>query len=359
MLAVWTHRPWLRSVSDHARSDPRLGGLLIANDVEGVDVDEADVVLVDATRPGVTPDEVARLREASVAVVVFADPDGLQSADGLAADVTLPWDAEGETTAAVIRRVTGGVVQSGRDERDPESGTLLAVTGKTSTELALGLAAGLGRRRRTKVALIDADTYRPRLAQRLDTRAWATAVDLLSVDGLLRMGETSPEFTACRFGFDLVAGLADPDRWAEVSALGVVRVLAAARRSYDVVVTRVEDRIEPGERFAPNRRVLALADEIVVGMAPTPIGAAEVVRWAATLRDMTDSPLHLVVARWVGTRSEAKTLAAEVARNVALASVTVVPSDRRTVRAVWNATLPRGPAAAAVDRLAWDLRRRL
>ena len=81
------------------------------------------------------------------------------------------------------------------------TGVLIAVTGEGSREMAVGMSAALGRKRRNRpVALIDADMAAPYLGQRLAARESPSGVvDLLSVVKRLREGENTPAFGTTRF----------------------------------------------------------------------------------------------------------------------------------------------------------------
>jgi len=108
-------------------------------------------------------------------------------------------------------------------------------------------------------------------------------------------------------------------------------------------------------RHAIARAALLAADEIVAVGIATPVGVIALLRHLGEVRALVPARarLHVVVNRAPKGAFRRGEVVEEVGRSFDIASVTVVPHDRRVERAAWDgATVARGPFTRAVATLA-------
>ncbi len=110
-------------------------------------------------------------------------------------------------------------------------------------------------------------------------------------------------------------------------------------------------------RFAVTRTMLTVADAIVGVLAPTPVGVARFLEWAADARTMSPAtPLHAVVDRAPSSRFKRSELAEELRRSIRLDTLRFFPVDPRVDDAAWSGALvSAGPFTRAVGQLAAEL----
>ncbi|HEY2665497.1 MAG TPA: hypothetical protein VGK51_01520 [Actinomycetota bacterium] len=228
-----------------------------------------------------------------------------------------------------------------------------------ASEVAVELARA-GRRRGETSLLVDADEVVPSLAQRLGLPPIPnirTAIDAVFHGGGRLHDALLPVAAG---GFELLAGLANPGDWPQVRPQEAAEVVAELRGLRDHVVVNVgahtEDlaRVGAADRYGVTREVLAAADVVVgVGMA-TPVGVARLVAWIADVVVLAPGrPVHLVVNRAPASRFVRGEVEAELLRNYAPASLTVVPLDPAVEKAAWRGELvAHGPFTRAVEGLA-------
>jgi MinD-like ATPase involved in chromosome partitioning or flagellar assembly len=228
-----------------------------------------------------------------------------------------------------------------------------------ASEVAIELARA-GRRRGETSLLVDADEVAPSLAQRLGLPPIPnirTAIDAL-FHGAGRLHDALLPVAAG--GFELLAGLANPADWTQVRPEEAAEVVAELRGLRDHVIVNVgahtEDlaRFGAADRYGVTREVLGAADVVVgVGMA-TPVGVARLVAWIADVVVLAPGrPVHLVVNKAPASRFVRGEVEAELLRNYAPASLTVVPLDPAVEKAAWRGELvAHGPFTRAVEGLA-------
>ncbi len=262
------------------------------------------------------------------------------------------WSPAGSTPAADA--LHGG---SDHDDRsagpeEPDRARVIAVWGPTGapgrTTLATALSAELAGRG-CDVLLVDADTYGGSIAQTLGLldeapgiAAACRAADhgTLDVPALARLAPTvTPRLR-------VLTGLPKAERWPEVRAAALERVIELSRELVSVVVVDCGFCLEDDEELsydtaAPRRNEatltsLASADVVVAVSGADPIALQRFVRGLQELGSVPSPPPVAVVNRVrgaaVGSKPEAR-IAESLLRFAGLESVRFVPDDPATVDA--------------------------
>lgn len=334
-----------RLVSNLQRNGTRVIGVYDASDPAGtgkqrlleLGVDEA---LADTTPPVEFVEAVARI--AGPMTVDAPELEGLF--DAIVSEPAGPVDHD-----AIPRRANRGFVIA----------VAAATGGAGATEVAIELATEL-RTRNQAVALVDADEQAPSVAQRLGLGLHPnirTAVDAVHhATGRLQSTLNNMQIA----GIEVLSGLPNPRDWFELRSGEVVEVLAELARNHPYVVAnvgpRIEDLPESGgpARFAVTRATLSLADLVILVGSTTPVGVTRVVDWLADGRSLiTGKPLHIALNQHPGSAFVATEIENELRRTVSPQSITVLPFDKRVVRASWEGDfVANGPFTKAVGRLA-------
>ena len=235
------------------------------------------------------PGEAARARATRIGVDALAGVDRLD----LVADLV-----ETEDDAADGVRDSVADTDAGPAPPTRASGSVFAVWGPAGapgrTTAATGLAATLARRGE-RTTLVDADPYGGAVAQHLgilDEVSGLLSASRFSADGVLedRFGAVQRSIGD---RFTVVTGLPRADRWREVRAGVVERLLDVARRHGQVVVDTgfsLEDEPIGDLVAAPSRNQLTLsavdlADEVVVVGGADPVGLSRLARALVELRE--------------------------------------------------------------------------
>ena len=213
------------------------------------------------------------------------------------------------------------------------------------TTLATTLAAELAARE-ASVLLVDADTYGGCVAQALgllDEAPGVAAACRAADQGLLdlpALARTAPEVVP---GLRVLTGLPKAERWPEVRAGALERVLDLARSLVDVVVVDCGFCLEDDEELsydtsAPRRNeatltTLAVSDLVVAVGGADPVGLQRFVRGLQELGTVPSGEpvpvVNRVRAAAVGSRPQAR-IADSLARFAGLATVRFVPDDPET-----------------------------
>jgi hypothetical protein len=146
--------------------------------------------------------------------------------------------------------------------------------------------------------------------------------------------------------------------WPQVRPTEVLRLLERLAQPSRVIVN-VSGTLEDlpvsmaRPRHAVGRAALAGADEIVAVGAATPVGVARLLGWIGEVRLLSPrAPIHVVVNRAPKNAFRRGEIVDEIVRSFGVASVTIVPYDRRVEAAAWDGvTVPRGPFRRAVAKL--------
>jgi MinD-like ATPase involved in chromosome partitioning or flagellar assembly len=307
----------------------------------------------DGVRGGALPGEAAGGLSGRAA-------DGLsgQAADGPAgmppafeAEGWLPSDGSdrGRHRASLARRSgRGGPGEPVR--RGPERATVIAIWGPTGapgrTTVATTLAAELSSRG-ADVLLLDADTYGGSIAQALGLldeapgiAAACRAADQGTLD-LPSLSRLAPEVVP---GLRVLTGVPKAERWLEVRAAALERVLDLGRTLVDVVVADCGFCIEDDEELsydtlAPRRNeatltCLAASDTVVAVGGADPVALQRFVRALQELGTVPSGEpvpvVNRVRASAVGSHPEAR-IADSMMRFAGIDRLRFVPDDPDTV----------------------------
>ncbi|MGN6754245.1 MAG: AAA family ATPase [Intrasporangium sp.] len=229
---------------------------------------------------------------------------------------------------------------------EPVSGRVLAVWGPSGapgrTTIAVTLAAELASRGRP-VLLVDADTYGGCIAQvlgLLDEAPGIAAACRAAEHGafdLVSLARVAPEVTP---GLRVLTGLPRADRWPEIRAAALERVLAVSRSLAEYVVIDCGFCLEEDEELsydteAPRRNeatltALAACDEVLVVGGADPVALQRFVRGLqelGTVPSGTPRPVvNRVRASAVGADPRTR-IGASLERFAGLNSVHIVPDD--------------------------------
>ncbi|PFG20322.1 AAA family ATPase [Serinibacter salmoneus] len=248
----------------------------------------------DLTVEGAAP---VRPREAAVAL-----EGGAVSGVGAGGRVIVVWSAPGSpgrsTVAWNLAAECASLLSAQVAERPsvPERrGTATAPDPETAPDAAVGA-----------VALVDADTFAPSLAQAAALVEDSSAIAALcraAAQGVLDPSTIRRRRARLPEGVDLFSGLTRADRWREVGGESFGEVIEALRARYRVTVIDVAAGLEqPGlrgvDRWQATRAALGRADDIVVLVAADPIGVRRGVHALADLHE-TGAPgtRHVVVSK--------------------------------------------------------------
>lgn len=274
-------------------------------------------------------------------------------------------------------RVAEDDVPPAIDDEPRSPGRTVAVWGPTGapgrTTVAVNIAAelaGLG----VSTVLVDADTYGGSVAQSLSLLDEAPGLvaavrgadqGTLDLPGLARLApEVSP-------GLRVLTGIPKAERWPEVRAAALERVLDLARSLARVVVVDCGFNLEADEELTYDTQVprrnaatlttLSVADAVVAVGGCDPVSLQRLVRGLQELGTVQSPRPCVVVNRVrsaaVGARPQARVRAA-LGRFAGVEEVRFIPDDPGGLDAAMLAgrtlaeCVPRSPARAALTELA-------
>ena len=331
-------------------SERRLRGLGVSRVVPGsVELVELEAALTEASPPVdaallTLERDFQRDVELSDDLADEQRPDGVPGATsraGLLAPDRPASPAPAEPTEPLDEDGLDGV-----DGPDGVRGRVVAVWGPTGapgrTTLAVTLAtelAGLG----IPTVLVDADTYGGSVAQALsflDEAPGLAAATRAADQGILdrpTLARLAPVATA---GLRVLTGIPKAERWPEIRAAALERVLTVCRSLGQVVVVDCGFSLEDDEELsydtmAPRRNAatlttLAVADEVVVVGGCDPVGLQRLVRGLQELGTVPAPPPTVVVNRVragaVGAHPERRVSEA-LSRFAGVTDVLFVPDD--------------------------------
>jgi len=285
-------------------------------------------------------------------------------------------------TGSVDHRPGGDPAEGAAPARDrgPQRAPVIAVWGPTGapgrTTVATTLAAELAARG-VETLLVDADTYGGCVAQSLgllDEAPGVAAACRAADQGLLDLPALSRIAPQVVPGLRVLTGLPKAERWPEVRAAALERVLELSRTLVRVVVIDCGFSLEDDEELsydtaAPRRNEatltsLAASDLVVAVSGADPVALQRFVRGLQELGTVPSGEPVAVVNRVrasaVGSRPESR-IADSLQRFAGLGSVRFVPDDPASLDAALLAGrslvehAPESPVHRAVADLATSL----
>ncbi len=334
------------------------------------------ILLAAADHPLLTADLVDMLhhdRRGVVAVFDPADPRAKARALEAGADALVECDATPEELERVLAEVIAArpaprVAASRRRTAPPlapvPGAQLVAVggpPGSPAVEVALALAWTLDGRRHQSAVVVDVDETTPSVAQ---MTGLPTLPNLASAVAARRAdAPVADHLATASGGLAVLAGLADPGQWADLSPAGVRSVLTVLTADHIVAVVGPVLEAGRGDRYGLSRSVLADAAVIVAVGAATPVGIARLAHWCAAARGASPRAALWLVAAGVGrSRYRRGEVAAALDDLGGLPGIRAAGSTvlalglRRAERAAWDGGIIRGGAfASAVKRLSREV----
>ncbi len=328
--------------------------------------EQYDVLVVSHRWPSLTHglvDDLHARGRAVLGVYERGEPAGREWLVAVGADATVAVDNGPSGIVAALRSLHDANAGGGgrRREEQPDVGARVPVTvvsgppGGGATEVAIALARSL-----PDALVVDADDVAPAIAPRLGLAIepnLRSALDAVEYDGGT-FAEHVVTLAGC--GTKVLAGLPSATTWAQARPADVLRLLERAGALASHVVVDVAGPLEDlpvpmaRPRHALSRALVGEADVIVAVGSASPVGVARLVAWIGAARALAPhTPIHAVVNRAPSRAFSQGELVEEVGRSFGVASVTVVPHDRRVEQAAWDgAAVPRGSFVRAVARLA-------
>ncbi len=330
--------------------------------------DPSAAIVVSAGLPRLSPDAVERMASGGRRLIGLAA--GAADADRLRALGIVDVVAVGPTSAATMEQLaiacTGvghgsvpllGVWPTGvwrptavamHDDAAQAPGILAAVWGPMGapgrTTIAIGLAEALAESGR-RVCLVDADTYAPSVAMSLGIVEEVSGLIVAcrhADNGSLTPATLAGLVRQVRPGWDVLGGLARPDRWPDLRSGALERVWAACRETFDVTVVDVGFCLEDDESEGPwSRRrnaatltALGSADHVVAVADASASGAARLVHTWPDLGDRAPGARLTLVRNRAGGHGGAWT---DAVRSAGLPSpLRAVPRDDRALASCWD-----------------------
>ncbi|MGQ0825027.1 MAG: hypothetical protein ACT4OX_08390 [Actinomycetota bacterium] len=360
---VFTPEPWVEELHRHLTDH---GGARVRQIVvePSVALEENYDVLVASHRwPALTRAFVADVHGRGRVVLGVYDrdePAGRAHLAALGVDSALPSDAGPKAFVDVLVLLHSRRLEiAPRDplpESPPRPGRIIVVGGPPGsgrTEVALHLACALG------AVVLDADDVAPSLAQRVGLPIepnLRTAIDAAEHGRGRLDGSISVE---PRSGVAMIAGVPNPDAWAQMRPGEVVRVAGEVARTRGTVVVDTSGLLDDiggptRGRYAVARAFVIEADMLVGVASASPIGVSRFLSWAVQVRALApDVTLVAVVNQAPADRYRRGELYDELTRSLPLHSVVFVAPDPRVGDACWSGTVvTKGAFARGITQLA-------
>jgi Mrp family chromosome partitioning ATPase len=350
-----------------------VGQALTPNDVVDADF---DVLVLDSWSSLLTRRMVDQVQREGRAVLVLVNserPEAEANRLGeLGVSLSLPVSSEAErivsraAEVAAVRRFIDNELED-PFPHEPETVSrdgghrLVVVTGDDGvTEVAVNLAAALSRTGRS-TALVDLDTARPAIAQRLDV---AIVPNLLTASDHVRRGRFGTDSVVSHnSGCAVIPGRANPREWDELSLVDAGELLDGLRDLYATTVAVVHPILEDVAplsglegRFDVGRHTVEKADEVLVATSGSPVGLVRTLGTIADVRSLTAAPIHVVVNRMPPDGFRRAEWSRELTRTAGHTSLWFLPFDSRIPIAAWDGRLlTQGRFYKAVTRMTADL----
>ena len=340
---------------------------------------EADTVVLHATRSVLIAEVIALCDRNGARIIALADRAAerrVVASFGLADP--LPLDASG---AEIREAISAPAIASADGGESRGSVTVVwgphGAPGRTTVALALAAAAAMTGAR---VALVDADSHAPSVAQRLalSEEAPGFPVACRQTDyGLLDAPELTRLSVPVEIGehpMEVLAGINRPSRWPELTAARVCAVLDEARGWAEHIIVDVAAALEVDEIVSsdidgPHRNQATLAaitsaDTLVTLGSADPVGIARLVRGLARLDEIAPRARRILAVN----RMRSGPLGVDAERQVTRAleqfadarECRFLPDDPRAADRALRGSEPilprrRAPFAHAIAKLAATL----
>lgn len=353
-------------VSEHG------GAQLVGQALTPDDIHEADfdLLVLDGGSSLLSRRLVDRVQRDGAAVLVLVNSDRPEAESNrlrdLGVSLSLPASASPEqivgraSEAAAVRRFTDrdqpiGPEPASEETEDTEHRLVVLLGQDGVTEVTANLAAALGRLGRSTL-LADFDTVTPSVAQRLGI---PIVPNLLTVSEHIRQDRFDPTSVVSHpAGFAAVPGLANPREWDQLTSVEAGELVSAFREEFSVTLAVVHPILEDlaplsglEGRFDVSRRLVELADEVLVVAAGSPVGLVRALSTIADVRGITTAPIHMVVNRMPQDRFLRAEWTRELDRTFTPVSLTFLPFDRGLAKAAWDGRLAdRGPFVREMRR---------
>jgi len=358
-------------VSEHGGAQ-LVGQALIPEDVHETDF---DLLVLDGWSSLLSRRLVDRVQRDGAAVLVLVNSDRPEAESNrlhdLGVSLSLPASASPEqiigraSEVAAVRRFTDEQEPDGSDPApvytEEAEHRLVVLLGRDGvTEVAANLATALGKLGRSTL-LADFNTVNPSIAQRLDLPIVPNLLTASDQVRSRRFDETSVVSHAA--GFAVVPGLANPREWDELTSVEAGELVSAFRDEFCVTLAVVHSMLEDlaplsglEGRFDVSRRLVGLADDMLVIADGSPVGLVRALSTIADIRSITATPIHVVANRTPRDRFLRAEWTRELTRTFNPVSLTFLPFDRGLSKAAWDGRLAdNGPFAREVRRLSGEL----
>lgn len=311
-----------------------------------------DVLMIDDVCSFLTPRLVRTLRELGREMVGVYDPADAPDAKRHLLECGITDVIETEAAPYEFLAVASALLIE-RGEAEPASGAVMTafrvgvlgpIGGVGTTEIAIGIASSLAKKRST--TLIDLDLQSPSVAQRLDLPLHPNL--LTAVDAAHQSAEQVGEAVLRHDSVDVVGGLVTSAATPDLAPVEIEGLLdEIGRAGYEVLVADL------GAPSLEHIELIRFHGLIVVGSA-NPVGLARLVRTVHSLVARPNVPDLVAVVNRVGSESgRGHEIRAEMSRLLPSVPLILLPEDRRLERASWDGRTPdRGPFAKALGSVA-------
>jgi hypothetical protein len=367
---VFTPDPWVEQLHRHCtdHGGARVRQVLI--DPALALEDSYDVLVASHRWPSLTMGFVDDLHRRGRLVLGVYDREEAMGAELLTSvgvDGVVASDAGPAGIVAALRGLRGdGASEVGRRRPGQERTTtrrapitvVVGTHGAGSTEIAIALALTAG----DGGVLVDANDVAPAIAARLGLPIepnLRSAIEAVEYEG----DDVAAHCTTLPGGARALAGLPSPAAWPQLRPAEVWRVIESVAARSALVVVDVPGELEDlpvsmsRPRHAVARACVGQADEIVVVGNASPAGVARLLALLGEVRALAPrAPVHAVVNRVPRDAYRRGELAETIGSAHAIASVVMVPTDRRVEVAAWaGSAVARGPFTRAITRVAAQL----
>ena len=360
-----SQRPWVAELMSHAQDHAgiRVVGTVLSTR-EALDLDY-DILLIDDTTSYLTKRLVDRVKALRRIVIGVYEADrgetGRQKLAEMGADGVIDADSPPKEFMARIRYVAeqhlvdrdfaeivadeapvDAAIEGPRPEPPSEQGrSIVVISGSNGvTEVAVGIAAAGVRAGRSGL-VTDLDTVEPTIAQRLGLELSPNV--LTGIEALRHTGEVGDVALTHHSGLSCVVGLPSPREWGTCSPDDAVDLVTELAASHGSVIVKVNQQLEDltpfgvrSGRFEVARRLVAVADQLVVVGDPSPTGVTALLSWIGDARALSRAPIHVVLNHCGRSLYQKGEIRDEIARSFRSASVVFAPEDPRVRKAAWQ-----------------------